>query len=305
MTIRQNFYALRKVSAAAILLMVLLFAACTPAPSTPPAEDSSSADSASADAPAATMAPAEEAVVAPAPTPEPVSVFFVGVNPEFRPFVFVDEAGNMVGFDIDLLNALSSAAGFEFGYVNTSFGGLLQGISSDSFDAAISAITVTDERARMVDFTEPYFGSGQAVVSYLSAGQGLAVRTDNTTILGPDDLTEAVRVGVKANTTGERFVVDQTSGNFARYDEANDALDALAAGEVDAVVLDTPVITHYIFQNPNAGIKLSGGPVTEETYAIAVSKNEPELLAMLNGALAQIVSDGTYDQIFSKWFGSP
>ncbi len=299
MTIRQNLFTLRKVSAAVISFMVLLLAACTPAPSTPPG------DPASEDVPVATVAPTEETAAAPAPTPEPVSVFFVGVNPEFRPFVFMDEAGNMVGFDIDLLNALSSTAGFEFGYINTSFGGLLQGISSDSFDAAISAITVTDERKRMVDFTEPYFGSGQAVVSYLSAGQGLAVRTDNTTILGPDDLTEAVRVGVKANTTGERFVVDQTSGNFARYDEAYDALDALAAGEVDAVVLDTPVITHYIFQNPNAGIKLSGGPVTEETYAIAVSKNEPELLAMLNDALAQIVSDGTYDQIFTKWFGSP
>ena len=120
----------------------------------------------------------------------------------------------MVGFDIDLLNALSSAAGFEFGYINTSFGGLLQGISSDSFDAAISAITVTDERKRMVDFTEPYFGAGQAVVSYLSAGQGLAVRTDNTTILGPDDLTEGVRVGVKADTTGERYVVDRPAATL-------------------------------------------------------------------------------------------
>jgi ABC-type amino acid transport substrate-binding protein len=237
--------------------------------------------------------------------PTPIAVFTVGVNPEFEPFVFQDENGNLAGFDIDLLNALSAAGDFEFGYATTSFNGLLQGLNSSAFDAAMSAITVTDERRRTVDFTEPYFGSGQAVVSYLSAGQGIAVRNDNTTILGPEQLTDGVRVGVKANTTGERYVVDQTAADFVRFEEAPQALDALVAGEIDAVVVDIPVITYYIRDNPAAGIKLAGGPVTEELYAIAVSKSEPELLAVLNAALQQIAGDGTYDQIFTKWFGSP
>jgi polar amino acid transport system substrate-binding protein len=295
---RQHKFILRHLRLTALLLLALLLAACTAAPVTPPAT--------ATDAPAG-EAPVEEAatVATPAPTPEPIPVFFVGINPEFRPFVFIDDDGNLSGFDIDLLNAMSSVAGFEFGYVTTTFGGLLQGINSNSFDAAISAISVTDERTRMVDFTEPYFGTGQAVVSYLSAGNGIAVPTDNTTILGPDDLTADVRVGVKANTTGERFVVDQTDAEFVRYEEAYDALDALGAGEIDAVVVDTPVISRYIFRDPNAGIKLTGGPVTEEEYAIAVSKDEPELLALLNDALTQVVNDGTYDQIFTKWFGAP
>ncbi len=304
MSMPSTFHAARAVALLPALLALLILVGCTPnvAPAPEPPSENPAPP---AEATAVPVAESATPTATPLPVPTPITVFTVGVNPEFEPFVFRDGNGNLAGFDIDLLNALSAAGDFEFGYATTSFNGLLQGLNSSAFDAAISAITVTDERRRTVDFTEPYFGSGQAVVSYLSAGQGIAVRNDNTTILGSDQLAEGVRVGVKANTTGERYVVDQTGADFVRFEEAPQALDALVAGEVDAVVVDIPVITYYIRDNPTAGIKLAGGPVTEELYAIAVSKSEPELLAVLNAALQQIAADGTYDQIFTKWFGSP
>lgn len=299
----------------AALLTVALLTACQPAdppveeatviePTAAPVEEAPTAEPAVEEAaPESTMAPAEENA---APQPPPtLGVVSVGINPAFQPFVFKDENGQLTGFDVDLVNALSAVGNFEVGYTRTSFGGLFSGLTSGAFDIAVGAITVTDDRKQIVDFTDPYYRSGQSPVTYYDAGQGIAVAVENSTILGPNDLTDTVRVGVKAGTTGERFVVDQTTGQFVRYPEAPDALDALAAGEVDAVVVDIPVITNYVRNNPNAGVKLTGGPVTVEEYAIAVTKSKPELRDGLNAALNQLREDGTYDAIFQKWFGSP
>jgi ABC-type amino acid transport substrate-binding protein len=248
-----------------------------------------------------TPAPVPTATPAPVPT---IAVITVGVNPEFRPFIFVD-AGKGAGFDVDLLNAMAAAANFEVAYVITPFDEIFRGLEEGRFDAAISAITITDERKQRVDFTDPYFTTGQAVLSFYSPGQGLAVRTDNTAITGTASLTESVTVGVKSGTTGATFVAERTAAQSAVFPEAAPALQALADGQVDAVVVDIPVIAEYIKTQPAAGIKLTGGPVTEEAYGIAVSKAKPELLQLLNDALRQVQVDGAYDRIFQKWFAAP
>ena len=253
----------------------------------------------------ATEAPAEEAVEEVAAEPVDTPIIRVGINAEFEPFVFVDENGNLSGFDIDMMNALSAAAGFEMAYVTTSFEEIFNGLENGDFDAAISAITITDGRKERVDFTDPYFEPGMAPVSYFSSGQGVAVLTDNMTIMGADDLTADVTVGVKKGTTGAEFVADQTEAKVSAYDEAIPALQALVNAEVTAVVLDMPVIIDFIKGNPGAAIKLVGGPVTDEQYGIAVSKDRPLVLEGLNLALEQIQESGVYDQVFQKWFGTP
>lgn len=301
---------------APLALVLLLLAACqskTEPPAEPPATEATAVP---AEVAAPTQPPATEAPAAPAPTEAPteptatplpptLGVVMVGVNPAFEPFVFTDENGQLAGFDIDLLNAMAAASNFEVGFVTSTFNNLFDGLNSGAFDIAMGAITVTDERKQIVDFSDPYYVSGQSPVSYYDAGQGIAVRVDETGITGPESLTEGVRVGVKAGTTGERYVVDNTSATFVRYQEAPDALNALANGEVDAVVIDIPVITGFIQSNPNAGIKLTGGPITQEEYAIAMAKGKPDLLAGVNAALAKVREDGTYDRIFAKWFGTP
>lgn len=252
----------------------------------------------------ATATPAAAAVTESSPTPA-LLVARVGINAAFEPFVFKDATGQVVGFDIDLITAMSQVGNFEVTYIDSPFDALLPGVESGELDAAISAITVTDERAARVRFSDVYFRSGAAPVSYYNPGQGLAVRLAEATIGGAANLTAGVKVGVKADTTGAQFVATQTDAQAVVYPEAEAALVALRNGEVDAVVVDIPVIVRYITNNADAGIRITGGPLTDEQYAIAVNPARPELLERFNAALLQIQADGTYSQIFEKWFGSP
>ena len=259
--------------------------------------------------PAPTVAAAETVIVAPAVASaegqEQVTAINVGVNAEFEPFVYMDADGNLAGFDIDLMNALSTAAGFEIVYVGTAFDTIFDSLVAGDFDAAISAITITEPRREKVDFSETYFATAQMPLRYMASGQGIAVLTETMDINGLEDLTPEKAVGVKRGTTGARFVADESAAQVAVFLEAEPALQAVVAGDVDAAVLDIPVIMSFIKANPNAAIKISAGPLTEEEYGIAVNKARPDVLAALNGALAQIEGDGTYDAIFQKWFGAP
>lgn len=248
-----------------------------------------------------TLAPTEAAVAA---TAALSSIITVVIDPAFEPFVFTKD-GMLAGFDVDLLNAMAGEGDFEVAYVVSSFDEIFDGLQSGEYDAAISAITVTDERRTLVDFTAPYFKSGKAPVSFYNPGQGIAIRTDNMTITGPESLVAGVRVGVKQGTTGAAFVGENTSAEIVAFPESDAAIEALAAGDLDAVIVDIPVIVGYIRNNPEAGIRITGGPVTEESYAIAVSKEKPAVLALLDAALVKVQESGEYDRIFNHWFGAP
>ena len=122
--------------------------------------------------------------------------------------------------------------------------------------------------------------------------------------MGKDDLANGLVVGVKRGTTGDDYVAALPDVTIARFDESSEALDALAGGTVDAVVVDVAVIADYTKNNVGQ-VKLVGGPLTDEVYGIAVSKDRPDVLAMLNEALAEIRADGAYDQIVAHWFSAP
>ena len=204
------------------LLVTILLAACAKAEPTA--------------APTATTAPTAEPTMAPTeaptatPEPEPTAtpveaapaVYKIGMNAEYPPFESVDEAGEIVGFDADLMVAIAEAAGFEFEWVNTRWDGIFVALQSGEFDAVISAATITDERAEIVNFSDPYF----------NAGQMIAVRADETGIAGPTDLA-GKKVGVQLGTTGDIWATDNTDAEVVRYDEITLAFQALAQGDVD------------------------------------------------------------------------
>ena len=277
-----------------ILGVLLLVVAACGAPAATPAAPEVAAEP--------TAAP--EAEESPTPAPAQTGIVTVGIDPSFEPFVFAKD-GKLSGFDVDLLNAMAADGDFEVAYVVSDFDEIFAGLQSGKYDAAISAITITDARKEIVDFTEPYFESGNAPVSFYNPGQGIAIRTDNTAITGPESLTEGVRVGVKSGTTGAEFAAENTTAELVEFVESKPALDALTAGEVDAVIVDIPVIVGYIKSNPNAGLRVTGGPVTEEAYGIAVSKDKPEVLAKLNEALARVRGSDQYATLFNTWFGTP
>jgi peptide/nickel transport system substrate-binding protein len=206
----------------------------------------------------------------------------------------VDEGGNLVGFDIDLMNAIAEAAGFEVEFVNTRWDGIFVALASGEFDAVASAATITPERAETVDFSTPYF----------DAGQMIAVRADETGIAGPDDLA-GKRVGVQLGTTGDIWLTENTGAEVVRYDENTLAFQALGAGDVDAAVADGPTVLDIVKANPEMNLKVLPGVYTEEQYGIAVRKERPEVLEAINKGLAAVKESGEYDAINQKWFGMP
>jgi len=236
---------------------------------------------------------------------QPIAALAVGVNAALDPFELIDEAGNLVGFDIDLMNALAQAASIEVSFVTMDFDQLLPAVVNGDIDVAISAISRTAEREAVVAFTDPYFTSDQSPISFFGGGQGLAVRTETTNLQTLADLTETVTIGVKSGTTGDAFVVENTPAQIVRYDEAPAALTALANGEVAAVVTDISVIAEFVMDNPTLDVQLMGTPLTIEEYAIAVNSDRIDLLQLLNAGLAKLRNDGTYDLIFDKWFTLP
>jgi ABC-type amino acid transport substrate-binding protein len=250
----------------AMLIASLLIAACGGAATTP------------------TEAPAAE----PAAAPLKIKV---GTNAEYRPFEFVDENGAVVGFDIDLMNAIAKAAGFEVEFVNTRWDGIFVALAQGEFDAVQSAATITDERKQTVNFSDPYF----------LAGQGLAVK-QGSPIAGLADI-DGKRVGVQLGTTGDIWASENTGAEVVRFDEITLAMQALANGDVDAVLNDAPVSADIIKANPELGLVMLSEIYTSEEYGIAVNKDRAAVLEAINRGLAAVRASGEYDTIYEKWFG--
>ncbi|HVO69731.1 MAG TPA: transporter substrate-binding domain-containing protein, partial [Aggregatilineaceae bacterium] len=246
------------------------------------------------------VAPAEEATPAPtaaattAPSTSGLGLVKVGINAEYPPFEYVDESGNIVGFDPDLMNAIAQRAGFELQFINTRWDGIFVALASGEFDAVSSAATITEEREQIVNFSKPYFNAGQMIA---------VLKANASTITTPDDLA-GKSVGVQTGTTGDILASSWQGVEVKRYDEITLAFQALSQGDVDAVVNDGPTSADIIGKNPQLGAVLVGQPLSDEYYGIAVQPDEPQLLDAINTALDAIIADGTYEQIYVKWFGT-
>lgn len=214
----------------------------------------------------------------------------VATEASYPPFEMVDEESKeLIGFDIDLMNAIAEKANLEVNFQNTPFDSVLAGIATCQFDAAISAITITAERAENMSFSE----------GYIDAGQITTVRVDNSDINGPDDLVGKT-IGVQLSTTGQIEAEKIEGATIKPYDTVDLAFLDLANGQVDAVVADFPTTKIYVNQMSDQ-IKIVGETFTEESYGIAVCKTNGELLEKVNQALAELTEDGTVQELYEKW----
>ncbi|MEO0825333.1 MAG: basic amino acid ABC transporter substrate-binding protein [Cyanobacteria bacterium J06635_15] len=255
----------------------LMLAACGGATS-----DTASEPTDGADAPEATEAP-EEATG---------GVLTVATEPAFPPFESQGDDGELEGFDIDLMNAIGEASGLEIQYESLPFDGIIPALQSGTVDAAISAMTITEERSETVDFSRPYFKAGLAI----------AVAEDNTDIATLDDL-EGMQIAVQIGTTGQGQAEEIPGAEVSTFDSAPLALQELANGNVDAVINDAPVTLDAIASGNISGLKVVGELVTEEFYGIALPQDSPNV-AIVNDALSTMLEDGTYAEIYQKWFGA-
>ncbi|MFP4431517.1 MAG: basic amino acid ABC transporter substrate-binding protein [Spirochaetota bacterium] len=221
-----------------------------------------------------------------------VTKITVGTDATWPPMEFVNEDREIVGFDIDLMEAIAREAGFEVEFQNTAWDGIFAGLGAREYDAVISSVTITEERKETMDFSEPY----------INAGQVLIVGSDQSGVTTLADL-EGESVGAQIGTTGA-FEVEKVDGVELRtYDELGLAIEDLANGRIAGVVADTPIAADYVLQNDNYRDRLQivGEPFTEEFYGVAVRKGNDEVLALINEGLAAVIESGEIEELKDKW----
>lgn len=218
-------------------------------------------------------------------------VLTVATEPAFPPFEFQDDNGELQGFDIDLMNAIGETAGLEVQFESLPFDGIIPALQAGTVDAAISGMTITEERLQTVDFSRPY----------IKAGLAIAVQEDNAEVKGLDDL-EDKKIAVQIGTTGADQAAEIPGAEISTFDSAPLALQELANGNVDAVINDAPVTLDAIASGNIDGLKVVGELLTTEFYGIALPKDS-ENVAVINDALTTMMENGTYAEIYQKWFG--
>jgi polar amino acid transport system substrate-binding protein len=211
----------------------------------------------------------------------------------FPPMEMVDTNKNIVGFDIDLMNAAAKAGGFTVEFKNTAWDGIFAGLDNGKYDAVMSSVTITDERKKTMDFSTPY----------INAGQILTVRADETATTLAD--LKGKTVGAQIGTTGA-FEIDKVKAaskiTEKTYDEIGLAFEDLANGRIDGVVVDNPTAASYALQNDKykGKLKTVGTPFTEEFYGVAVKKGNAKILDTINAGLKK-VTDADHKAIADKW----
>lgn len=228
---------------------------------------------------------------APNAAPSATKTLRIGVDSTYPPMEFKNDQGQVIGFDIDFTKALGNKLGWNIEFVDSAWEGIIPGLQSQRFDAIISSMNITDERSKQVDF-----------IPYTSLGQIIVVRPDNTTIKGTADLVGKT-VGAQLGTTCEEAARAIPGIKEIKTYNGADAFQDLAAGRLDAIVVDNVVGQYRQTQAPGA-FKTVGDVFAKAPVGIAVRKGDNDLKNTLTKAVADIKADGTYGNISKAWFGS-
>jgi len=250
----------------------------------------------------------EEKAATPTPTPEKAAEqkaelklvnpgkLTVGSDVAYPPFEYTNQTtGEYEGFDIDLAKELAKRLGLELEVVNTAWDGIIPGLLAHKYDVIISAMTITEERAKQVSFSDPYFEAKQVILAKKGSG-----------IKGVEDLA-GKKVGVQLGTTGDfaaqKLIENGIEFELIKYEDTPSALMAIEKGDIDAAIIDNFVAYLAQKNNPDVFEVIEDKTFEPEYYGIAVNKDNPALLEAINKALKEMKEDGTYDKIYKKWFG--
>jgi ABC-type amino acid transport substrate-binding protein len=222
-------------------------------------------------------------------------VLSIGSDIPYPPFEFRRE-GELVGLDIDLINEIAERLGLEPKVTDTSFDTIFTQLAGGRYDVVIAASTITPEREKEVNFSDPYYNNQQSLT--INTGEG-------TDIASLDDLQSGDVVGVQNGTTGKSYAEENVPEGveIRSFPEGPDAYTALEAGQVVAVVHDEPTALAEIEERE--GLEIVRKMDTGEVYGIAVDPSNEPLLEAINSALAEIIEDGTYEEIYSTYPSLP
>lgn len=218
----------------------------------------------------------------------------MATNAEFPPYEYF-EGEKIVGIDAEIAEAIADKLGMELTIEHVDFNSVVPGVQSGKYDFGMAGLTVTDERLEQVNFS----------TSYATGIQVIVVKEDSD-ITSVDDLFAegaSHTIGVQLATTGDLYTTsdleDEGLATIERYNKGADAIMALTSGKIDCVVIDNEPAK--VFVQNNEGLKILDTEYVTEEYAIAVSKNNTEMMDKINNALNELIADGTVASIISKY----
>lgn len=207
-------------------------------------------------------------------------------NAEFPPYEYYDK-NVIVGIDADIARAIADKLGVELDIQDMAFDSLIPAVQSGKADFTAAGMTVNEDRKKNVDFTDTYAEAAQVII----VKEGSEIKT-------PDDLT-GKKIGVQTGTTGDIYADDIENAEVNRYNKGMEAVMALSQDKIDAVIIDREPAK--VFVKENAGLVILDEAFTEEEYAIAVKKDNKELLDKINGAIKELKESGELKKIVDKY----
>lgn len=215
----------------------------------------------------------------------------VGTDATFPPMEFVENS-KRTGFDIELVEAIGKVLNKRIEWVDIDFKGLIPGLVSKRFDMSVSAIYITDERKKVVDFSDSYYAGGLVAM----------VKDGNTAIKTLSDLN-GKKVAVQVGTKSVGYLgTHHPQVQLVEVEKNQEMFNLVDIGRADAAVTGKPAAFQYV--RTRGGLRVLEQQLTTEEYGMALRKDTPELTRAVNGALAKLKADGTYAQIVKKWFSS-
>ncbi|SEV87876.1 amino acid ABC transporter substrate-binding protein, PAAT family [Ruminococcaceae bacterium KH2T8] len=216
----------------------------------------------------------------------------MATNAFFPPYEYYD-GNDIVGIDAEIAGEVASRLGLELEIQDVEFDSIIAGIQSGKYDIGCAGMTVTEERLQSVNFTTPYATGIQSII----VAEGSEI-TDLDVLLDGDYV-----IGVQQGTTGDIYMSDEVGEDRVdRYNKGADAVLALINGNVDAVVIDNQPAQAFVAANE--GLTILDTPYAVEDYAMAINKDNEELLAEVNRVLGEMQADGTIDAIIEKYIPS-
>lgn len=227
-------------------------------------------------------------------------VLTVGSDTAFPPFESMN--GSVAeGFDVDIADAIAKDLGLTLNFTSQKFDTLIPQLKAGgTFDIIFSGMTITPEREKEISFSAPYVDSNQSI----AVVKGKFAQLDGNDPAAINTAFTGKIIGVQSGTTGEAWTKENIKGvkQIVPFDDALAAFSALNAGKVDGVVNDLPV-TAYLVKTSYTGDEIVAEIPTGEQYGIGIAQTNPELKKAIDDSLAKLKSNGTYDEIYKKWFG--
>jgi polar amino acid transport system substrate-binding protein len=209
----------------------------------------------------------------------------------YPPFNYIDDNGDVIGFDVEVGQEIADRLGVELNYVTGEWSGLIEGLRNERYDGILGSMAITEERLESVNFTEPYYYSGAQLVVAKDSG-----------ITDPSEM-EGKKIAVVTATNFEKDA-QALNAELKLYDDDNSTLMELINGRVDGVITDRIVaITAMNDMEGGDTLTLAGGVMRAERIGIAINKNDDELLKAINDILAEMHEDGTLTKLSEKWLG--